>query len=908
MEFAIIGAAIRLPDVNDIDEFHTSLLAGRSGLRAVSPEDSLRNGVTEAEMANPRYVPVASPVERAELFDRKFFGMTAGEAASIDPQHRLLLTLAHEALESSGLDRGAHRIGIYTSTTLSARFLQRSETDGSLAISYKPMLGDDKDFCSARIAYKLGLTGPAIAVQSACSSSLVAVHQACGALAFGDADAAIVGGVSVSIPQMRGYLYQEGGVLSPTGQCRPFDAASNGTLKGNGGGVVVLRRLDDASADGDPILGVISGSAVNNDGRDRMGFTAPSAQGQQQVIRAALERAGFDAADVRYIETHGTGTQLGDPIEFRALAGVYDPGPGRHPPCHLGSLKSSYGHLDAAAGIVGLIKAMLVVRGRQIYPQANFTAPNPLVDLAATRFEISSESQEFPSGACAAVSAFGMGGTNCHVILRSVLPAKQTHSPSGYQPGAPVDVEVGARTAVSAARFGARLARYLRRNPGSRPVDVAATLARRAPCDVTYRLRVRGHDELVSALDSLGDAAPAAPSPTGIWPAGERIWLPPTPLDEVDAPVEQSAPHARATSPPATTAGSASFSVREQCLLYMAEELGIPVNEDADFFGAGGESVGLVEIVGRLTAEHNFVADFERLDGISIAGAIATEMQRQAADEPPGRRGSDATVVAAIDPVIEFGPPSQVYWHPPVGGSNFCYSALNRLCPTVGFHTFRAVLQDGAPTIEDIAARNIRTLRDRQALSDRLILGGYSFGGNVGLEMAFQLERSGIRPQLLVLFDSRLPTAYLGTDKTDADYDEGIQMTVRQGVRGAHQSGAGDPLAVFSRLIEDGGSAAGVLFRDFAQLWRNNQRALAAYKPTGVLSCPIVIFSTAQPLLPEEHHWLGIEDLPATEWQRYSSLPVEVITVPGDHYSLFLDTDCLRIVAERLPAVLARGR
>ena len=770
------------------------------------------------------------------------------------------------------------------------------------------MLGNDKDFCSARIAYKLGLTGPAIAVQSACSSSLVAVHQACGALAFGDADAAIVGGVSVSIPQLRGYLYQEGGVLSPTGQCRPFDAASNGTLKGNGGGVVVLRRLDDANADGDPILGVISGSAVNNDGRDRMGFTAPSVRGQQQVIKAALERAGVDAADVRYIETHGTGTQLGDPIEFRAIAGAYDPWPDRHPPCHLGSLKSSYGHLDAAAGIVGLIKAMLVVRGGQMYQQTNFTAPNPLVNLAATRFEISGESQEFPSGAWAAVSAFGMGGTNCHVILRSVLPTEQTYSPNGYQPGAPVDVEVGVRTAVSAARFGARLARYLRRNPGTRPVDVAATLARRAPCDVTYRLRVRGHDELVNALDSLSDASPAAPSPTGIWPAEERIWLPPTPLDEVDIPVERSAPHAPATSAPAATAGSAPSSVREQCLLYMAEELGVPVNEDTDFFGAGGESVGLVEIVGRLTAEHIFVADFERLDGISIAGAIATEMERQAADEPPGRRGSDATVVADIDPVIEFGPPSQVYWHPPAGGANFCYSALNRLCPTMGFHTFRAVLQDGAPTIEGIAARNIRTLQDRRALSDQLILGGYSFGGNVGLEMAFQLERSGIRPQLLVLFDSIPPTAYLGVGKTDADYDEGIQMVVREGVRGAHQSGVGHPIAVFSRLIEDDGSAAGVLFRDFAQLWRNNQRALTAYKPTGVLSCPIVIFSTAQPLPPEEHHWLGIEDLPATEWQRYSSLPLGVITVPGDHYSLFVDTDCLRAVAERLPAVLARGR
>jgi len=898
MEIAIIGVAIRLPGVADIDEFHTSLLAGRSGFREVSREDSLRNGVTEAEIVNPRYVAVASPVESAELFDWEFFGMTAGEAACIDPQHRLLLTLAHEALDSSCLNRETTQIGVYASITLSAHYLRRSETACSLMVAYQPLLGNDKDFCSSRIAYKLGLTGPAITVQSSCSSSLVAVHQACAALAFGDADAAIVGGVSVSVPQLRGYLYQEGAALSPTGQCRPFDAGSNGTVKGNGGGAVVLRRLHDAITNGDPILGVISGSAVNNDGKDRMGFTAPSVRGQQQVIAHALERAGIGATDVRYIEMHGTGTQLGDPIEFRAMANVYGAKPDRRTPCYLGSLKSSYGHLDAAAGIVGLIKSMLVVRSGRVYPQTNFTAPNPLVDLPGTRFEISGEPQEFPPNARAAVSALGMGGTNCHVILRGALPAEQTDSPNGRQPGEVVDVEVGARSPASAARLGTRLATHLRRHPRIRPMDVAATLAARSVGDVTYGLRVRGHDELVSALDSLGTGAAdvAVPSPTGTPPTGKRIWLPPTPLDEVAVPVERAVPVV-ATPPAPATAGGGQASVRDLCLRYMADELGTPVQEQTDFFAAGGESIALVEVVGRLTTEHEFVADFERLDGLTIAGAIATELERQA---------TAGTV--KVDPVIEFGPPSEVYWHPPAGGANFCYAALNRLCPTLGFNAFRTVLNDGASSIEDIAASNIQTLKDRHALSDRLILGGYSFGGNVGLEMAFQLERVGVWPQLLVLFDSVPPTAYLGSDKVDDDYDEGILTVIRQGGRGARQSGTGDYFAEFSRLIEDGGSSAGVLYRDFARLWRNNQRALVAYKPGGVLSCPIVIFRTAQPLLPEEHKWLGIEDLPATEWQRYSSVPLEVITVPGDHYSLFVDADCRQVVADHLPAVLERAR
>jgi thioesterase domain-containing protein len=624
------------------------------------------------------------------------------------------------------------------------------------------------------------------------------------------------------------------------------------------------------------------------------------------VIAHALARAGIGATDVRYIEMHGTGTQLGDPIEFRAMANVYGAEPDRLVRCHLGSLKSSYGHLDAAAGIVGLIKSMLVVRGGWVYPQTNFTAPNPLVDLAGTRFEITVAPREFPAGARAAVSALGLGGTNCHVILRGARPSEQTDSPNGRQPGDVVDVEVGARSPASAARLGTRLATYLRRHPRIRPVDVAATLARRNVADMTYRLWVRGHDELVSALETLGTGAadgvvpsPAGTRPTGN-PTGNRIWLPPTPLDEAAIPPEQVVQTVRAvpvisTAPAPATAGGGRASVHELCLRFMSDELGTPVEEGTDFFAAGGESIALVEVVGRLTTEHDFVADFGRLDALTNAGAIAAELERQA-----------TAAAVRVDPVIEFGPPSPVYWHPPAGGTNFCYAALQRLCPTVGFNAFRMAPDDGASSIEDIAARNIRTLNDRRALSDRLILGGYSLGGDVGLEMAFQLERAGIRPRLLVLFDSRPPTAYRGTDKGDNDYDEGILMLIRQGARGAQQSGTADCLTEFSRLIEDGGSSAGVLYQDFAQTWRNNQQALTAYKPGGVLSCPIVIFSAAQPLLPEEHK-LGIEDLPPTEWQRYSSVPLEVITVPGDHYSMFVDPDCLRVVADQLPAVLKRG-
>ena len=246
--------------------------------------------------------------------------------------------------------------------------------------------------------------------------------------------------------------------------------------------------------------------------------------------------------------------------------------PDRLTRCHLGSLKSSYGHLDAAAGIVGLIKSMLVVRGGWVYPQTNFTAPNPLLDLAGTRFEISGEPREFPANAWAAVSALGLGGTNCHVILRGARPAEQTDSPDGRHPVMSSMSKSAPGRRHAAARLGTRLATYLRRHPRIRPVDVAATLAARTVADVTYRLRVRGHDELVGALDSLGVAAAgvALPSPAGAPPTGKRIWLPPTPLNEVAVPAERAVPVV-ATAPAPATAGGGRASVRDLCLRYMAD-------------------------------------------------------------------------------------------------------------------------------------------------------------------------------------------------------------------------------------------------------------------------------------------------------------------------------------------------
>ncbi|ADG97809.1 6-deoxyerythronolide-B synthase [Segniliparus rotundus DSM 44985] len=887
MEFAIVGASIRLPGVCDIDEFRRALLAGQSGLCAVPPSSDDGKGPT---VHDPRYVPVASVVESAELFDREFFSMTSGEAASLDPQQRLLLTLAYEALQSCAFDPEMRRIGVYVSATQSSRRPDapaRQQASGPLAVDYSAMLANDTDFCSARIAHKLGLTGPAVTVQSACSSALVAVHQACAGLAFGDADAAIAGGVSVTLPQNRGYLHQEGGVLSPTGQCRPFDRGADGFVKGNGGALVVLRRLDDALADGDPVLAVISGSAVNNDGDRRMGFTAPSPQGQEELIASAVARSGVAVGDIRYVEAHGTGTPMGDPIEFRALTRAYGAGPGASPDCCLGSLKANYGHLDVAAGAVGLVKAVLVVHGGTVFPQINFTGPSEFVPLAAGRFVIPTEPRQFPEHSWAAVSAFGMGGTNAHVVLRGPRDGEISPVRAGQADGCAVPVRFNARSERSLARFGSRLSRYLRERPDIHPADVAATLARRSVGGLVREVRARDSAELADEL-AAQDFGVARETIAAV--PGRRVWLPPTPLEE--APLSSSGAVSEPGGAERTPAPRAA-QVRASFMRHVEDELGPPVGEEDDFFAAGGESIGLVAIVAKVTAEFGFVVDFTRLDGLSTVGKLADELVRQA-----------VSTVHDTDPIITFGPPGDVYWHPPAGGANFCYSALSRVCPKLGVNAFRANLRDTASTIEDIAARNIEVLDRRGLLGGQLVLGGYSFGGNVGLEMAIQLERAGVQPRRVVLFDSIAPHGYRGADTTGEEYDKAVALMVQSAVR---QSAPEDQLGAFSRMLGDQGSAAGVLYQDFVRFWRANHQALVRHKPEAVLSCPITLFRSQEALPQQSLQWLGVDALPASAWQRYSAQPLQVINVPGDHYALFVEPQCLEVLAARLPEVLGRN-
>jgi acyl transferase domain-containing protein/acyl carrier protein len=421
LDIAIVGMSCRLPGAQNLDEFWRNLAAGIESITRLSDQDILESGVQATYLSNPSYVKAAPILKEPGHFDAAFFGFSPMEAKTMDPQHRILLELAHEALEYAGYDpdRYQGRIAVFTGAALNTYFTN-SGLNARLVEEYIPtLIGNDKDFLSTRISYKLNLKGPSVTVQTACSTSMVAVHLARQSLLSGETDMALAGAISVRVPHRAGYFYDGGGVVSPDGHVRAFDARANGTVFGSGGGILVLKRLADALADGDTIHAVIKGSAVNNDGSEKAGYTAPSVNSQADVVVEAMANAGVEADSISYIEAHGSGTPVGDPIEIRALTKAFRNFTPRSGYCAIGSVKTNVGHLDAAAAVTGIIKTVLALKHRQLPPSLHFTQANPEIDFPSTPFYVNTELCEWVCDGLlrAGVMSTGMGGTNAHVIL-----------------------------------------------------------------------------------------------------------------------------------------------------------------------------------------------------------------------------------------------------------------------------------------------------------------------------------------------------------------------------------------------------------------------------------------------------------------------------------------------------------
>ncbi|WP_337886319.1 type I polyketide synthase [Fischerella thermalis] len=482
LEIAIIGMAGRFPGAKNIEEFWQNLRNGVESITTFTNEELIADGIDPDLLNNPNYVKAGAVLEDIELFDAEFFGFNPREAEIIDPQHRLFLECAWEAMENAGYNSKMYSglIGVYAGAGSNNYVLNiysnqniRSSIDRN-----QLFFGNDKDFLATRVSYKLDLEGPAVGIQTACSTSLVAVHLACRGLLSGECDIALAGGVAIDVPQKEGYLYQEGGIVSPDGRCRAFDAKAQGTVFSNGVGIVVLKRLEDAIADGDCIYAVIKGSAINNDGAFKVSYTAPRIDGQAKVIRAAQVMAEVDPETITYIEAHGTGTSLGDPIEISALTQVFRASTDKKGFCAVGSVKTNIGHSDITAGVAGLIKTVLALKHKQIPPSLHFQQPNPEIDFDNSPFYVNTTLSDWQTNGTprrAGVSSFGIGGTNAHVVLEEA-PVVETRGGASLhsRPWHLLLLSAKTRTALETAT--ANLAAYLQQHPDLNLADVAYTL------------------------------------------------------------------------------------------------------------------------------------------------------------------------------------------------------------------------------------------------------------------------------------------------------------------------------------------------------------------------------------------------------------------------------------------------
>lgn len=505
-DIAIVGMSGRFPKARTIHEYWENLKNGRECMTRLDNEQLIRSGVDPELLTDPDYVKISPILDDYDKFDAQFFDYTPREASMIDPQQRLFLECCWEAFEDAGYNPHTYGepVGVYGGTAINTYMVFSGVHNRFYSDFLSSVVGNDNSFLASRVSYQLNLNGPAVTVQTACSTSLVSIHLSIQSLLNGECSMALAGGAAVWVPHEAGHLYQEGNVFTKDGHCRAFDARATGTIFGSGAGVVLLKRFDDAVKDGDTIHAVIKGSAVNNDGSKKTNYSAPSVDGQAEVIVAAIANSGLSADDISYIETHGTGTFIGDPIEVRALTKAYGAFTDRKNFCGIGSVKPNIGHLDAAAGVAGLIKVTMAMKHKLIPPSINFDEPNPSIDFENSPFYVNNSLRKWDSQngvpLRAGVTSLGMGGTNAHIILEEAPPIERPN----VEDRGPVLLTFSAKNPSALDNYSTKLAGFLKDNPDEKLSNIAYTL-QRGRKEFAYKrfLTVENRDDAIEKLEKL---------------------------------------------------------------------------------------------------------------------------------------------------------------------------------------------------------------------------------------------------------------------------------------------------------------------------------------------------------------------------------------------------------------------
>lgn len=780
---AIVGMAGKFPGAANIDEFWQNILAGKASITRFDEKELLENGISQAELNNPNYVKTKGWLAEADCFDAEFFGYTPREAELMDPQHRVLLETVYAALEDVGCNPMTFEgdIGVFASASQNSYLLRHLAQDTTLlndANYYQVVLGNGNDFLATRISYKLNLRGPAQTIQTGCSSSLVAVHYACQSLLNYECDVAVVGGVSITTPLKSGYLYKKEGIASPNGQCRPFDAEANGTLPGNGCGVVVLKRLSDARENQDRIYANIKGSAINNDGNNKVGYTAPSVSGQAKAIQMAQAVANVAPSSIHYIEAHGTGTRMGDPIEIAGLVRAFGKQE-KQQWCAIGSLKGNVGHLDAAAGVAGLMKTALSLYHQTIPPSGNFSSANPDIDFEHSPFFVNSEARSWTRDKTprrAGVSAFGIGGTNAHAILEEELqPLVQSDQEWHLLP-------ISAKTPAALAELREQFIKYLETHPDLNLANAAYTLQTRRMTHAERSILICRKETGKIQIGAIDDLLAEQQVYAKAWLSGEEVTsalsnnsalsvttLPTYPFARIVhwLPVKYPAPIASPKQENKEEDLETKFARILQMLLGVET-----VSWEENFTDIGADSLMLID----------FVVEVEQQCQVTIpTGVIAeyfsivrlAEYLRQKERAPAQEKSTSSAVLPFHPPkpplrlvektaiLIKEGdkqkPP--LFCIHPAGGAISVFQGLAlHLDVNQSVIGIRAMHANGATnaSITAMARRYKEVIQDAQGEGPYLLCGS-SMGGTVAFEMAQMFQQEGQKVSLLAMLDTPSP-------------------------------------------------------------------------------------------------------------------------------------------------------
>lgn len=772
---AVIGLAGRFPGAENIAAFWNNIRLNKESISTFSNEELLAAGVSKSQVQFPHYVKARGILENVEFFDADFFGIPPLEAQLTDPQHRLFLECASEALENAGYfsDLYPGAIGVYGGTSRSTYFLNNilphqdlMETMGNYLIR----IGNEQDFLTTRVSYKLNLKGPSLSIQTACSTSLVAICMACNHLLTYQCDMALAGGASIYLPQQSGYTHQEGMIFSADGHCRPFDANAQGTVPSNAVGIAVLKRLEDALEDRDHIYAIIRGYGMNNDGGEKISFSAPSSTGQAAAIESAIAMAEINPVTISYAEAHGTATFLGDPIEIDALTKTFRKYTQEKEFCAIGSVKSNIGHAMEAAGIVGFIKAVLALQEKQIPPTVHFKTLNPQINSENSPFYVNAELKDWPSSAVprrACVSSFGIGGTNAHVILEesSLFQEDVLRSKGPYL------IVLSAKTRSVLDTMALNLANHLKEHPELSLSDVAYTLQMgRKVLEHRRAIVCRNREEAIASLLNLDGNIFDAQTPQekslarvgDLWMTGEtidwqtfwsdserrpsRIPLPTYPYEKkrhwIDPPIKPK------TQMIACRENSLS-SVEAILLAIWRQFLGLEtIGTHDNFFTLGGDSLLAIQVMAQIQIELGTslkLQTFFQFPTISQLAAVITQPTNATSCLVSLKTGNECPPLFLIHGI---------------DGNVFSFKSLTETINYPGSIFGIQANTSTQQTIEEIASSYIREIQMRYPNSPYFLC-GFSYGGIIAYEMGRQLHQIGQPPEFLGIIDAINPRCHL---------------------------------------------------------------------------------------------------------------------------------------------------